>query len=211
MDIKRLQVGVFGSNISTELFFRQAIGRTLRIPDETYGMQHYPYDKCWWLIPNIEPFPEMATKIESEIQIAFNQKEEKENLEICLETEERQSDSSYKYIESYGEIEKIIYGGNVFEKRLKVDNSPQYEIARKLREDIRSKVKSIAGKISFKHYRKFVDEIFKIIYNSLPGGPVDIASIEELKSKLIILNTREENEWERIIKNSGKLDLSIMP
>ena len=60
VDIPRLRVGVFATNISTELFFRQAVGRFVRVIDglEEQSVQFY--------IPAIEPLIKHALSIEEE-------------------------------------------------------------------------------------------------------------------------------------------------
>jgi superfamily II DNA or RNA helicase len=60
VDIPRLRVGVFATNISTELFFRQAVGRFVRVIDglEEQSVQFY--------IPAIEMLVKHALTIEEE-------------------------------------------------------------------------------------------------------------------------------------------------
>lgn len=60
VDIPRLRVGVFATNISTELFFRQAVGRFVRVIDglEEQSVQFY--------IPAIETLVKHALAIEEE-------------------------------------------------------------------------------------------------------------------------------------------------
>ncbi len=49
VDIPRLRVGVYATNIQTELFFRQALGRIIRW---IHGIE---YQEAWFYVPKIDP------------------------------------------------------------------------------------------------------------------------------------------------------------
>jgi superfamily II DNA or RNA helicase len=71
VDIPRLAVGVYASNIRTELFFRQVVGRFVRVrspEDETTSTL---------LVPSIEPLLRYAQKIEKTIDDALRAEERK--------------------------------------------------------------------------------------------------------------------------------------
>lgn len=63
VDIKRLRVGVWATNITTELFFRQVIGRIVRIDSE--GAE---YQWAYQYIPRLSPLTDYAESIKQERQ-----------------------------------------------------------------------------------------------------------------------------------------------
>lgn len=63
VDIKRLRVGVWATNITTELFFRQVIGRIVRIDSE--GTE---YQWAYQYIPRLSPLTDYAEAIKQERQ-----------------------------------------------------------------------------------------------------------------------------------------------
>lgn len=87
VDIPRLRVCVFASNVTSELFFRQAVGRVIRVRDERIG------DPCYFFIPCWEPFIRAAQeiKMERDHQISEEVAELREQEQAAETAEKRES------------------------------------------------------------------------------------------------------------------------
>lgn len=76
VDIPRLAVGVYASRIKTEMFFRQVVGRFVRMrspEDETYATL---------FIPSIQPLLKFAEDIERTVKHALREEEERARQEV---------------------------------------------------------------------------------------------------------------------------------
>lgn len=74
VDIPRLRVGVYATNIKSELFFRQAVGRFVR------QQKNYDYQDAYLYIPKDYVLVEFAREIESERDHYINKKDYLKNL-----------------------------------------------------------------------------------------------------------------------------------
>lgn len=91
VDIKRLRVGVFATNVLTRMFFRQAMGRVIRRYGKDENDNLVTHDQtAWFYVPKIPRLSEYMREVNEEIP-----HEIKEKLDITQnETSEGEGDSS---------------------------------------------------------------------------------------------------------------------
>jgi superfamily II DNA or RNA helicase len=107
VDIPRLRVAVYATNVTSELFFRQAVGRLLRVVDEIEEQSAYLY------IPAVEPLLHHARTIKEERDHQLTK--EAERL-LALNSQESQSLKSevqglYRPLTSDSRLHQVIYDG----------------------------------------------------------------------------------------------------
>lgn len=208
IDIPRLQVGVYAGRDNTELSFRQTLGRTIRIPEDQLNMVDYPFDTAFWYIPNIIPLPEMARRIEDEVEIAAKLKEDKDPDEPNKPRDHSEEEDDFEYISSKGTQDTIIHRGKIYRLEYTSDERPKYKIKRDLSEEVTKRVRSIAGRFCKQIYKQWREEVFQEIFRLLPGGPYGKCSSEDMQRKLEILDQRSYSEWkEMLLKRFGKMGL----
>lgn len=111
VDIPRLRVGVYATNVLSELFFRQAIGRLLRI---ILGIEE---QSASLFIPAVEPLISFARAIKEERDHQLE-----EDIEETLHEKEREEgdsssqESSFVPLSSSAEPHEIIFDGDSFEQ-----------------------------------------------------------------------------------------------
>jgi superfamily II DNA or RNA helicase len=76
VDIPRLAVGVYATNVKTPMFFRQAVGRFIRQRDQT------DETIAALFIPAVPPLVELATKIRESVDMALAQRTEREKRDL---------------------------------------------------------------------------------------------------------------------------------
>ena len=106
VDIPRLRVGVYLSNVRTELFFRQAAGRLVRLTEGLEDQSGYLY------IPSEPRLVAFAADMQRERQHFL--KERKHEDELLLEEAQRERDTpddttnEYHFLQSVGERRGVI-------------------------------------------------------------------------------------------------------
>jgi len=110
VDIPRLRVGVFLSNIRTELFFRQAAGRLVRLVDGIEEQTGYLY------IPSDPRLVRYAVEMQSERKHYLRQKNEAHPDELELQRAQREDRVAgevpeYRFLRSQGERRGMIDSG----------------------------------------------------------------------------------------------------
>lgn len=88
VDIKRLRVGVYATNILTELFFRQVVGRVIRV---IHGLELDDQQAAYMYYPSHPVLDELVKTIEQERGAAISLIEEK--LDDEIERSEKSGDS----------------------------------------------------------------------------------------------------------------------
>ncbi len=107
VDIPRLRVGVFLTNVKTEMFFRQAAGRLVRLVPGLEDQSGYLY------IPSIPRLVGFATDMQRE-RNHFVENKNKEGLVsfgMLPEPDEEKEESDYRFIGSKGEKAGVIESG----------------------------------------------------------------------------------------------------
>lgn len=104
VDIRRLRVGVWATNIQTELFFRQVVGRIVRMADK-------PDDQsAWQYIPKLEPLTTFANSMKVERAHAIDDLGAIEDL-LERERSERQEGQSSRFNGSDGRKSVLLHDG----------------------------------------------------------------------------------------------------
>ena len=82
VDIKRLRVGIYATNVLTKTFFRQVIGRVIRW-DNDRGWEQLDDQTAWFYLPEDSQLVELAAQIKVEITDTIRKQEikDKENAE----------------------------------------------------------------------------------------------------------------------------------
>lgn len=105
VDIPRLRVGVFLTNVSTEMFFRQAAGRLVRLIPGLQDQSGYLY------IPSIPRLVHYATDIQRERNHYVELKKEEGMVGLFLEPPEppeEDAENDYQFLHSAGEKAGVI-------------------------------------------------------------------------------------------------------
>lgn len=110
VDIPRLRVGVFLSNVRTELFFRQAAGRLVRLVDGLEDQSGYLY------IPSDLRLTRYATDMQGERRHSLEAKQKKLDEELLMEQAQREdraldSEQAYRFLRSEGNRVGVIDTG----------------------------------------------------------------------------------------------------
>lgn len=107
VDIPRLRVGVFLTNVRTEMFFRQAAGRLVRLVDGLEDQSGYLY------IPSIPRLVSFATDLQRERNhfIENKNKEGLISLPLLPDENEEREESDYRFLGSRGERRGVIESG----------------------------------------------------------------------------------------------------
>lgn len=107
VDIKRVRVIVYATNVITDLFFRQVMGRAVRVIDGIDEQTAYMY------IPKDKRLVEMARSVQREVRHALLPIEPKKKREPG-EVEVDYPPSDFIAIDSEGDEDGHIYGQDVF-------------------------------------------------------------------------------------------------
>ncbi|GJQ64355.1 MAG: hypothetical protein SCALA702_34080 [Melioribacteraceae bacterium] len=202
VDIPRLRVGIFATNIKSELFFRQAVGRFVRMIQGLSSQQAYFY------IPKDRILVEYAKQIEMEREHALNkpiedEEFEEEQLELLWGSESDEQDNDKFEAISSKALEKFQYEldfGLEFarpEEESIEDNEeedhwleedeheeeiPLFELAGRLKDDIKEIARVVASKKQKGSARVDWDLPHKQ-WIQVGGKPIDQESVTELKKR----------------------------
>jgi superfamily II DNA or RNA helicase len=178
VDIPRLRVGIFASNISTEMYFRQVVGRFVRMRHELGRPQ-----QAWLYLPKDPTLIGYATTIEAERQHVL---EDAEQAEPDVEPAGlgRQA-SSFVPISAHGRADEL-FGVQTREASQDLaheeePDAPLHEQKTDLRGLHRSLVGAVARKTGADH-RTINAELCR-----QTGGPIHRATMSQLKKRLWLL------------------------
>lgn len=159
VDIPRLRVGVYATNVKSELFFRQVVGRIVRM------MKGVPEQNAYLFIPKDMEIVKFAREIEKEREHVLKQR--REIIQKSLREEKKKNEKEYEAIsaEVIGKTQLSLFGnkvanafglpGNVAE--MIAVNAPQitpdenkatFQKEAALREDITSLSRLVARKLA---------------------------------------------------------------
>lgn len=105
VDIPRLRVGVFLTNVKTEMFFRQAAGRLVRLVPGLKDQSGYLY------IPSIPRLVSFASEMQRERKHFVENKNKEGMMSLPLEDEREEpedSENAYRFLGSAGERAGVI-------------------------------------------------------------------------------------------------------
>lgn len=105
VDIPNLTVGVFAGKVMTELYFQQFIGRFVRLTDPDVTSRIF--------IPSVKPLTEYAERIEDDIAVALQEREEEVRQRVRNEQLEFEIPDIQVLDSSKARLENITKGGAV--------------------------------------------------------------------------------------------------
>ncbi len=80
VDIKRLRVGVYATNVTTETFFRQVIGRVIRWDNQWSQLDE---QTAWFYVPEDPGLTRLVNSISEEVVHSVEEKEEKDRRPLA--------------------------------------------------------------------------------------------------------------------------------
>ncbi len=200
VDIPRLRVGVYATNVKSELFFRQAVGRFVRIQNGMKKQESYLF------IPKDIILMDYARQIERErdhyLKINASDDDPREiDRRKRMEAEEESFEAIYSVVTDKVQLE-FDYGplfsqnstGNRLEDRKaqktqikKVEKEiPVFEIISNLKEDINSLSKLVASKKGIINGRVDWNYAHKQ-WLKIGGKPIEKETLEELQKRKVWL------------------------
>ncbi len=133
VDIKRLRVGVYATNVTTETFFRQVIGRVIRWDGQ---WSHLDEQTAWFYVPEDPELTRLVNSISEEVVHWVAEKEEKDrqksneprppsSTQIAMDGYEfRYADGDERHHRTSGETFPM---SEMDEAELRFANSPGFE------------------------------------------------------------------------------------
>lgn len=109
VDIRRLRVGVWATNTQTELFFRQVVGRIVRIAEQPEDQYAYQY------IPKLEPLTTYANRMKEERSHVVDDLDSIDDL-LQRERTDRSNGQTSIFVSSDGEASDLLHGGDTYTK-----------------------------------------------------------------------------------------------
>ena len=200
VDIPRLRVGVFASNVNTEMYFRQFCGRFVRAQRGT-GSQH-----AFVYLPDDPRLRELASRITGEVRAHLkNATPELLELQRAYERERTAGESRFAPIAAYLQDERVLDYGPLFnplalEREEPIaDRTPELEPVLLSRTEekaaLRKGVAALVAEVSL----RFNVEHRKIhaTLNQRFGGPIASATADELRRRRsAILLWLERNRYD---------------
>jgi superfamily II DNA or RNA helicase len=181
VDMPRLRVGIYATNVSTEMYFRQVVGRFVRMQP---GMRP---QKAWLYLPKDPTLVNYAQAIKAErdhvlAECAANESEQD------LFGERPVGKKEFEPLSGVARQDRLI--GEHEDSAIEQREAPLHEQKTDLRDLHRSLVGTVARTTGSDH-RTINAELCR-----RTGGPIDRATMSQLKKRLWLLET-----W----KNSGKI------
>jgi len=103
VDIKRLRVGVYATNILTRTFFRQAIGRVIRWDSK---WEHLDEQTAWFYVPQDPELVNYMKEIRKEIVDVITEQEERDKND-GREPSQPTIFNAYEFIGAYDAVERM--------------------------------------------------------------------------------------------------------
>lgn len=206
VDIPRLRVGIFASNVNTEMYFRQFCGRFVRT-QRIEGAQH-----AFVYLPDDPRLRELASRVTLDVKAYLKGKREFDELVLAnrVQTERGDNDSLFAGISARVEDERVLDYGPLFNPAAHyVDESP-VELSRvaepepesapllsksEEKELLRRSLQALVAQASV----QFGVEHRKIhaTLNRRFGGPIAAATSEDLnKRRGVVLGWLERNRYD---------------
>ncbi len=202
VDIPRLRVGIFASNVNTELYFRQFCGRFVRT-QRAGGNQH-----AFVYLADDPRLRELASRVTRDVRIYLKGKREFDEIAaaIRVQTERGEVASQFAGITAYVEGERTLDYGPLFNPMAYyVEETPPPEphaepvpVGRTKTEEKETLRKSLQGLVSQASVH-FGVEHRKIhaTLNQRFGGPIASASAESIQQRrAAVLRWLERNRYD---------------
>ncbi|HEY8298690.1 MAG TPA: DEAD/DEAH box helicase family protein [Candidatus Baltobacteraceae bacterium] len=188
VDIPRLRVGIFASNVNTEMYFRQFCGRFVRT-QRTGGTQH-----AFVYLPDDQRIRELASRVTIDVKAYLKVQREFDDLTLAnrVQTETGETTSLFTSINAIVQDERVLDYGPLFNPQTYYVEEAPVELARTLEpEFVLSKSeekellrKSLQGLVA-QASQRFGIEHRKIhaTLNQRFGGPIAAATSDTLKQR----------------------------
>jgi superfamily II DNA or RNA helicase len=188
VDIPRLRVGIFASNVNTEMYFRQFCGRFVRT-QRAGGRQH-----AFVYLPDDPRLRELASRVTHDVRVSLKATREFDELAAAMrvQTERGEVDSQFAGITAHVDGERTLDYGPLFnplayyveETPPPPQPEPEPAFVRTRSEEKESLRKSLQGLVSQVSTR-FGIEHRKIhaTLNQRFGGPIAAASAESIQKR----------------------------
>lgn len=203
VDIPRLRVGIFASNVNTEMYFRQFCGRFVRT-QRVGGKQH-----AFVYLPDDPRLRELASRVTHDVRVSLKATGEFDELAQALrvQTERGEIDSQFAGISAYVEGERTLDYGPLFNPMAYyVEETPppahaefeEVPVPRMRSEEKEALRKSLQGLVSQASMR-FGIEHRKIhaTLNQRFGGPIASATADSIqKRRAAVLRWLERDRYD---------------
>jgi superfamily II DNA or RNA helicase len=193
VDIPRLRVGVYASNVVTEMYFRQFCGRFVRAQNSAGAQNAYVY------LPDDPRLRELATRVTADVRGALHAKRQFDELELAarVRTEPGDRDNLFEAIAANVGDERVVDYGPLFNPSAMVtepqpdeetpgDVPPEHEpepflsIAEEkdlLRRSLAALVAQVSARFAVEHKK------IHATLNQRYGGPIARATVESLRKR----------------------------
>ena len=206
VDIPRLRVGIFASNVNTEMYFRQFCGRFVRTQRIEGGTQH-----AFVYLPDDPRLRELASRVTLDVKAYLKGKREFDELALAQRvlTERGDTDSLFAGISARIEDERVLDYGPLFNPAAHyVDESPvemtriepepepgpilsKSEEKELLRRSLQALVAQASVQFGVEHRK------IHATLNKRFGGPIAAATSESLQSRRrAVLVWLEKNRYD---------------
>jgi hypothetical protein len=110
VDIPRLRVGIYGSNVNTEMYFRQFCGRFVRT-QRVGGKQH-----AFVYLPDDPRLRELASRVTHDVRVSLKATRDFDELAAALRVQTERSDvqSQFAGISAHVDSERVLDYGPLF-------------------------------------------------------------------------------------------------
>lgn len=195
VDIPRLRVGVYASNVVTEMYFRQFCGRFVRA-GSSGGTQH-----AFVYLPDDTRLRELAARVTADVRGVLQVKRELEELELAraLRTERVEVDNQFQAIAASVGGEHVLDYGPLFNPTAyiaepeapmpalavnDVELEPEPEVVLSIAEEKELLRKSLTALVSQVSLRYAVEhKKIHATFNQRFGGPIARATVEDLRRR----------------------------
>ena len=194
VDIPRLRVGVYGSNVVTEMYFRQFCGRFVRA--QKGGMQ-----QAFVYLPDDRRLRELAARVTADVRgvVRTNDEADELNLAKRVQTEPDSAGSLFEAIAANIDGERVLDYGPLFNpnayfeestvpprstRRAPVEHAPDPEPVLSLAEEkelLRNSLSSLVAQVS--HRFKVEHRKIHATLNQRYGGPIASATVPALRKR----------------------------
>ena len=206
VDIPRLRVGIYASNVVTEMYFRQFCGRFVRAAGT--GKQH-----AFVYLPDDTRLRELAGRVTADVRGMLNVKRELDELELAqrVRTERDEVDNRFEAIAANVDGERVLDYGPLFNPSAYAaepepesvheplpTNEPEDEYVLSVAEEKELLRKSLANLVTQASQRfKIEHKKIHAALNQRYGGPIARATVESLrKRREAVLGWLDKNRFD---------------
>ena len=191
VDIPRLRVGVYASNVVTEMYFRQFCGRFVRAQSNAGTQNAYVY------LPDDPRLRELATRVTADVRGVLNIKRDMDELELAQRTRTEPGDrvNLFEAIAANVGDERVLdygplFNPNAFSEPPQPDPEPEPEPEPEIepvlsigeeKDLLRRSLSALVAQVS----TRFAVEHKKIhaTLNQRYGGPIARATVDSLRKR----------------------------